>query len=114
MPTGRLFALLASITAAAALFTAALLYAPPPVSAVSGTERTVTVRFEDPSLEPQVPAGAVMTREGELVKIAYAPREIPTPELVALLQQAGPIREMTIQPQNIDYLIASMYREMDL
>ena len=78
------------------------------------TERTVTVRFEDPSLEPQVPAGAVMTREGELVRIAYAPREIPTPELVALLQQAGPIREMTIQPQNIDYLIASMYREMDL
>ena len=78
------------------------------------TERTVTVRFEDPSLEPQLPGGAVMSREGELVKIAYAPQDIPTPELVALLQQAGPIREMTIQPQNIDYLIASMYREMDL
>ena len=25
-----------------------------------------------------------------------------------------PIREMTIQPQNIDHMIAAMYREMDL
>jgi len=31
-----------------------------------------------------------------------------------LLQQAGPIREMTVQPQNIDHLIADMYREMGL
>ena len=62
----------------------------------------------------QPPVKAAVSREGELVKITYAPQEIPTPELVALLQQTGPIREMTIQPQNIDYLIASMYREMDL
>ncbi len=78
------------------------------------TSRTVTVRFEDPAAEPQLPGGTTMSREGDLVKIVYAPQEIPTPELVSLLQQTGPIREMTIQPQNIDYLIASMYREMDL
>ena len=34
--------------------------------------------------------------------------------LLTLLQQAGPIREITIQPQNIDHMIADMYREMAL
>ena len=35
-------------------------------------------------------------------------------ELIARLQQAGTIRELTVQPQNIDRLVAAMYREMDL
>ena len=78
------------------------------------TARTVTIRFENPNTEPALPEGALLSREGDLVKVAYAPQELPTPELVARLQQAGAIREMTIQPQNIDSMIAAMYREMDL
>ena len=78
------------------------------------TSRTVTVRYEDPAARPVLPATAAVTREGELLKVQYAPREISTQEVLDGLQAAGPIREMTIQPQNIDYLIASMYREMDL
>ena len=78
------------------------------------TSRTVTVRFEDPAAEPKLPDGANVSREGELVKVVYTPQQIATPDLLALLQQTGPIREMTIQPQNIDVLIATMYREMDL
>ena len=78
------------------------------------TARTVTVRFENPDTEPELPEGALLSREGDLVKVAYAPQALPTPELVARLQQAGAIREMTIQPQNIDSMIAAMYREMDL
>ena len=78
------------------------------------TSRTVTVRFADPGMVPVLPEGASLSREGDLVKVVYAPQELPTPELLACLQQTGPIREMTIQPQNIDYLIATMYREMDL
>ena len=61
-----------------------------------------------------LPEGTLLSREGDLVKVAYAPQALPTPELVARLQQAGAIREMTIQPQNIDSMIAAMYREMDL
>ena len=86
----------------------------PALLAKYDTSRTVTVRFEDPAAEPRLPEGAGVSREGELVKVVYAPQQIPTPEMVALLQQTGPIREMTIQPQNIDVLIAAMYREMDL
>ena len=44
----------------------------------------------------------------------YSPQVIPTPDILQGLQQAGTIRELTIQPENIDYLIASMYREMEL
>ena len=78
------------------------------------TSRTVTVRFENPETSPLLPDGAMMTREGDEVKVTYAPQQIPTPEMLETLQRAGTIREMTIQPQNIDVLIAKMYREMDL
>jgi len=78
------------------------------------TSRTVTVRFEDPETMPALPEEASLSREGDLVKVVYAPGQIPTPEILEKLQQAGTIREMTIQPQNIDVLIAAMYREMDL
>lgn len=78
------------------------------------TSRMVTVRFEDPETMPALPEEASLSREGDLVKVVYAPGQIPTPEILEKLQQAGTIREMTIQPQNIDVLIAAMYREMDL
>jgi ABC-2 type transport system ATP-binding protein len=39
---------------------------------------------------------------------------MPTAQLISLLQSAGSIRELTAQPQNIDHLIAAMYREIDL
>ena len=47
-------------------------------------------------------------------KITYEPGALPTGRLLTLLQGAGPIRELTAQPQNVDHLIAAMYREMDL
>lgn len=77
------------------------------------TIRTVTVRFEQPDVFPEL-SGAEISREGDLLRVEYSPQVIPTPDILQRLQQAGTIREMTIQPENIDYLIASMYREMDL
>ena len=76
--------------------------------------RTVTVRYDgEPDLSG-LPAGLGISREGELVRLSYEPETLPTPDLLGLLQKAGAIREMTVQPQNIDRLIADMYREMDL
>ena len=54
------------------------------------------------------PAGAASAQKYQKLKFGCNGPQ------VALLQQTGPIREMTIQPQNIDVLIATMYREMDL
>lgn len=78
------------------------------------TVRTVTVRFEQPDILPELPGAAGISREGDLVRVEYSPQVIPTPDILQGLQQAGTIRELTIQPENIDYLIASMYREMEL
>ncbi len=78
------------------------------------TERTVTVRYADENVMPSLPAGAEVTREGEELRVVYAPDRLETQELLSALQQAGTIREMMIRPQNIDHMIAEMYREMDL
>jgi ABC-2 type transport system ATP-binding protein len=34
--------------------------------------------------------------------------------MLELLQRAGNINEMTLESENIDHLIAAMYKEMDL
>ena len=78
------------------------------------TSRTVTVSFEEAVSRSALPDRLTVTQEGNTLKIVYAPQELPTAELLSLLQKAGTIREMTIQPQNIDHMIADMYQEMAL
>nr|AHF25642.1 ABC transporter ATP-binding protein [uncultured bacterium Contigcl_24] len=78
------------------------------------TTRTVEVRYDGETPELKLPEGTVTERNGADFRITYAPAEIPTTKMMAILQEAGNIREMTVQPENIDHLIAAMYREMDL
>ena len=76
--------------------------------------RTVEIRYDRDGSMPELPESVQMLREGDGFRIIYEPEKLSTAELLTLLQQAGPIREMTVQPQNIDHLIADMYREMGL
>ena len=78
------------------------------------TKRQVTVRYGDETALPALPPGCQINRDGADFKITYDPAQVPTGSLLSLLQSAGPIRELTAQPQNVDHLIAAMYREMDL
>ena len=78
------------------------------------TTRTVTVRYEPDIPSLSLPESASVSRSGSSWIITYSPDQLPTPRLISLLQEAGPFREMTLQPENIDHLIAAMYREMDL
>ena len=78
------------------------------------TSRTVLVRFEENVSASSFPDQLSVSREGDNLKMVYSPQEMPTPELLASLQRAGTIRELTIQPQNIDHMIADMYQEMAL
>lgn len=78
------------------------------------TSRTVTVRFGEGNVQPALPEGLSVSREGDDLKIIYDPRKNPTADILVSLQQAGTLRELTIQPQNIDHLIADMYQEMAL
>lgn len=76
--------------------------------------RTVEIRYDRDESVPDLPESVQTRKEGDGFRIIYEPEKLPTAELLSLLQQAGPIREMTVQPQNIDHLIADMYREMGL
>ena len=76
--------------------------------------RTVDIRYDAGGCVPALPSSVTVDREGDGFRLVYRPETLPTAELLSLLQQAGPIRELTVQPQNIDHLIADMYREMGL
>ena len=76
--------------------------------------RTVEIRYDCNALMPVLPDCVSAKKEGEGFRLTYEPEKFSTADLLALLQQVGPIREMTVQPQNIDHLIANMYQEMGL
>ncbi|MCR5322878.1 MAG: ATP-binding cassette domain-containing protein [Lachnospiraceae bacterium] len=78
------------------------------------TVRTVNVRYEEPDVRPKLPDTIPIESEGGGIDIVYSPSEFPTATLIERLQEAGTIRELTVQPQNIDHLVAAMYKEMDI
>ena len=78
------------------------------------TLRMVNVRYEDQNTVPELPRTIPITKEGGSIDIVYSPSEFPTAALIERLQDAGTIRELTVQPQNIDHLVAAMYKEMDI
>ena len=78
------------------------------------TSRTALVRYDGEVDEKAFPDRCRVTSGADGYRIEYAPAEMPTAELLSALQAAGRIREMTLQPQNIDRMIADMYKELDL
>lgn len=76
--------------------------------------RTVEVRYERADSTPLLPPSVHAEKQGDILHLVYQPELLPTSELLTLLQQAGPIHEMTVQPRTIDHLIADMYQEMGL
>jgi len=76
--------------------------------------RTVEIHYDRPDCVPHLPESVWMEKEGDGFRLSYEPEKLPTSELLSCLQQAGSIRELTVQPQNIDHLIADMYQEMGL
>ena len=61
-----------------------------------------------------LPGGVTLTEDAGGYALTYAPREVPTAEVIAAVLAAGALREMTLKEQNVDELIARMYREMAL
>ena len=78
------------------------------------TLRTITVHYDDVPGPIVFSDGTLVSRQGKTVQITCQTSQLDMNEMMPLLQRAGAVREMTIQPQNIDHLIAAMYREMDL
>ena len=78
------------------------------------TVRIITVRYDGDVSLPALPEGCEVRREGGAIRVLYDPGQVRTAELLALLQDAGAIRELTARMQDTDRLIAKMYREMEL
>jgi len=84
------------------------------------TVRNVTVKYDVEPVcfggghEMNLPKGVKITRKNGEIQLTYSPSEISTAEMLAFLQNAGNISEMTLESENIDHLIAAMYKEMDL
>ncbi len=77
------------------------------------THRLVRVRYQAGAKLPELPPCCRAREEDGAYCIDYAPGEIPTADLIGILQRA-PIAELTAQGQPLDRMIADMYREYAL
>lgn len=76
------------------------------------TVHALRVVYEDAPDVSALPAN--VTRDGEAFLLTYEPAVTPTSELLPRILSAGRVREMTLKEQNVDELIARMYKEMKL
>ncbi|SFB99836.1 ABC transporter ATP-binding protein [Butyrivibrio sp. YAB3001] len=78
------------------------------------TVRNVSVRYDGDANGLRLPEGVKYKQTEEGLELSYDPSRLPTSQLLGILQEAGNIRELTLQPENTDHLIAAMYKELDL
>ena len=76
------------------------------------TVHTLRVIFEEAPDVSALPAN--LTRDGNAYILTYEPAVTPTSELLPRVLAAGRVREMTLKEQNVDELIARMYKELAL
>ena len=76
------------------------------------TVHTLRVIFEEAPNMAALPAD--VKRDGDACILTYEPAVTPTSELLPQILAAGRVREMTLKEQNVDELIARMYKEMAL
>ena len=73
---------------------------------------TLRVTFDGAADMSRLPVAA--ERDGDTYILTYEPARLPASELLSQVLAAGAVREMTLKEQNVDELIARMYREMAL
>lgn len=76
------------------------------------TVHTLRVIYEGGADLSGIPAQ--IARDGDAYVLTYEPAKLPTSVLLPQVLAAGTVREMTLKEQNVDELIARMYREMKL
>ena len=77
-------------------------------------EHVITVRYQETAALPELPEGCTLEQDGDRLKITYETDKVPTGLLLDRLQKHGKISELTAQPQNVDRLVATMYKEMGM
>ena len=77
-----------------------------------GTERVMTVDFDDAPREPIVldtPGLRLVGQDGPRVRIAFARAQLTAPEVLAALTVFGSVRDMAIEEPTIESIIAHLY-----
>lgn len=77
-------------------------------------EHVITVRYQETGALPELPEGCTLEQDGDRLKITYETDKVPTGLLLDRLQKHGKISELTAQPQNVDRMVATMYKEMGM
>lgn len=77
------------------------------------TQRQIFAAYEGP-VNLALPPCCQVSREGEGYRIQYPPEELPTGRMLALIQAAGSLRELTVKPQDLDHMVAALYQELGL
>lgn len=78
------------------------------------TVRNVQVKYDGTVTDLWLPEGISCTKTEDGLELSYNPSQLSTSKLLSILQDAGNISELTLQPENTDHLIAAMYKELDL
>ena len=79
------------------------------------TQGSIRACYADGRALPPLPRGTIANREESgCFLIQYDKRETPTNLMLSLLQKEGMLSELTVLEQQLDHLIAAMYREMAL
>ena len=76
---------------------------------------TIKACYQDGRTMPSFPAGITVRQEEDgCYIIQYDKHETPTDLILSLLQKEGTLSQLTVQEQQLDHLIAAMYKEMAL
>ena len=79
------------------------------------TQGTIKACYQDGRTMPSFPAGITVRQEEDgCYIIQYDKHETPTDLILSLLQKEGTLSQLTVQEQQLDHLIAAMYKEMAL
>ncbi len=78
------------------------------------TVRNVHVKFSSEYPNLKLPEGVEWQKGEDGIVLSYKPSKLPTAKLLSILQDAGNISELMLQPENTDHMIAAMYKELDL
>ncbi|WP_026662344.1 ABC transporter ATP-binding protein [Butyrivibrio proteoclasticus] len=78
------------------------------------TVRNVNIKYDGETSDLKLPEGTSFRRTEDGIELSYDPSKLSTSKLLGLLQEAGNISELTLQPENTDHMIAAMYKELDL
>ncbi|ADL33409.1 ABC transporter ATP-binding protein [Butyrivibrio proteoclasticus B316] len=78
------------------------------------TVRNVNIKYDGEISDLRLPEGTSFRRTEDGIELSYDPSKLSTSKLLGLLQEAGNISELTLQPENTDHMIAAMYKELDL